>query len=177
MALEERLIALTSEVAAAGLPSIAPLSLQRRSVWSVASMISRLRGHSALSTPMTEGTGKQFRQSSRHPITARAPSERTVAAPRSKSLVVTGQALAYILGDESLQSQFLTVAVQCSAVLACRVSPPQKASLVKLVWPPLCCGRACAATVTSPVTACRCGSVCLGTRSRLPSAMAPTMWP
>jgi phospholipid-transporting ATPase len=48
-------------------------------------------------------------------------------------VIVSGQALAFILGDDVLQAHFLTVAMHCNAVVACRVSPPQKASLVRMV--------------------------------------------
>ena len=52
-------------------------------------------------------------------------------APRA--LVIEGAALAYLLGDPLLEELLFAVASCCDAVIACRVSPKQKALLVKLV--------------------------------------------
>ena len=49
------------------------------------------------------------------------------------ALVLTGPALALILSDEGTRQRLLEVGVQCAVVVACRVSPAQKAELVKLV--------------------------------------------
>jgi hypothetical protein len=49
------------------------------------------------------------------------------------ALVVSGQALGYILADKRLQHQFLSLAMAATAVVACRVSPPQKAAIVRMV--------------------------------------------
>ncbi len=55
------------------------------------------------------------------------------------AVIVSGQALGYILSDEMTMLHFLAVAMQAKAVVACRVSPPQKASLVRLVGgAPMC---------------------------------------
>lgn len=49
------------------------------------------------------------------------------------AIVVTGQALTHILGEADMESAFLTVAKCCKSVIACRVSPQQKANIVKMV--------------------------------------------
>ena len=43
-----------------------------------------------------------------------------------------GAALAHLLGDAVLEEMIFAVANTCQAVIACRVSPKQKALLVKL---------------------------------------------
>jgi magnesium-transporting ATPase (P-type) len=61
------------------------------------------------------------------------------AAPGSDRLqtdmavVITGLALTHILGKKEMEQAFLTVARCCRAVIACRVSPQQKALIVRLV--------------------------------------------
>jgi len=50
-----------------------------------------------------------------------------------KAMMVTGAALEVILGDMQLKMRFLAVAQNCSVVIACRVSPLQKAQMVRLV--------------------------------------------
>eukprot|EP00744_Colponema_vietnamica_P002392 GILI01003764.1.p1 GENE.GILI01003764.1~~GILI01003764.1.p1 ORF type:complete len:1770 (+),score=522.85 GILI01003764.1:205-5310(+) len=52
---------------------------------------------------------------------------------RSFSLVVDGATLQYIFDDPNLSELFLELSTSCSTVLACRVSPLQKAQVVKLV--------------------------------------------
>lgn len=49
------------------------------------------------------------------------------------AIVVTGPSLSHILGHTDLEKAFLTVAQTCKSVVACRVSPQQKANIVKLV--------------------------------------------
>jgi phospholipid-translocating P-type ATPase (flippase) len=49
------------------------------------------------------------------------------------ALAITGQALEHALSDPDLKSLFLSVALSCTCVLACRVSPAQKAEVVKVV--------------------------------------------
>jgi magnesium-transporting ATPase (P-type) len=49
------------------------------------------------------------------------------------ALVVSGLALTYIFADDRLQQQFLSLAMASAAVVACRVSPPQKAAIVRMV--------------------------------------------
>lgn len=48
------------------------------------------------------------------------------------ALVIDGKSLEFAL-DRNLEKQFLDLAVQCKAVICCRVSPLQKALVVKLV--------------------------------------------
>ena len=48
-------------------------------------------------------------------------------------IIVTGPSLTHILGHEDAQHALLTVARCCKAVVACRVSPQQKALIVKMV--------------------------------------------
>ena len=48
------------------------------------------------------------------------------------AIVIDGDSLALVL-DDSLQQKFLLLCKQCKAVLCCRVSPAQKAAVVKLV--------------------------------------------
>lgn len=66
------------------------------------------------------------------------------------ALLVTGEALEQLLkdekGEEELEQMFLQVAQACKIILACRVSPKQKALLVKLV------GDASVFDWNSPVT-------------------------
>mgnify|MGYP003920508389 CR=1 FL=1 len=52
-------------------------------------------------------------------------------APRA--LIMTGAALLQILGDPQLEDLLFSVASCCGAVIACRVSPQQKALICKLV--------------------------------------------
>jgi len=49
------------------------------------------------------------------------------------ALVVDGAALTMIWEDGAARAQFLELACMCKSVIACRVSPAQKAQLVKLV--------------------------------------------
>jgi magnesium-transporting ATPase (P-type) len=50
-----------------------------------------------------------------------------------RALVIEGAALKHLLGDNELEEVLFNIASQCNAVIACRVSPRQKALLVKLV--------------------------------------------
>jgi magnesium-transporting ATPase (P-type) len=50
-----------------------------------------------------------------------------------RALVIEGAALKHLLGDSELEELLFNIASQCKAVIACRVSPRQKALLVKLV--------------------------------------------
>ena len=129
MALEEKLTSLTSSFLASGhkrvyLAGTAPptgiaklFSRRKRDSVDNSSMITPLRGTNPVGgarhvqvQPASHGTRRKH-----------------------KSVIVSGQALAYILGDDNMQAQFLTIAMNCKAVVACRVSPPQKASLVRMV--------------------------------------------
>ena len=60
-----------------------------------------------------------------------SPTSATVEG--SRALIVEGEALKHILGDGEMEELLFNVASQCDAVIACRVSPQQKALLVKLV--------------------------------------------
>lgn len=51
----------------------------------------------------------------------------------SRALVIEGSALSHFLGDDLLEELLFAVASHCDSVIACRVSPKQKALLVKLV--------------------------------------------
>ena len=51
------------------------------------------------------------------------------------AVVIDGDTLRYALSPE-LKSLFLTLATQCETVVCCRVSPAQKALVVKLVCSP-----------------------------------------
>ena len=50
-----------------------------------------------------------------------------------RALVIEGAALKHLLGDPQLEELVFSIASGCEAVIACRVSPRQKALLVKLV--------------------------------------------
>ena len=50
-----------------------------------------------------------------------------------RALVIEGGALKYLQGDDELEELVFNVASQCGSVIACRVTPMQKAQLVKLV--------------------------------------------
>ena len=50
-----------------------------------------------------------------------------------RALVIEGNALKHLLGDPELEEILFSVAHKCAAVIACRVSPKQKALLVNLV--------------------------------------------
>lgn len=50
-----------------------------------------------------------------------------------RALVIEGAALKHMLGDPELEELVFSIASKCEAVIACRVSPRQKALLVKLV--------------------------------------------
>ncbi|QPG73747.1 hypothetical protein FOA43_001060 [Brettanomyces nanus] len=49
------------------------------------------------------------------------------------AVVVDGRALIEIMADKEAQRKFLLLCKQCSSVLCCRVSPAQKAEIVKMV--------------------------------------------
>ena len=46
---------------------------------------------------------------------------------------MSGESLLYILGNEALKQEFLDIGVSVDVVLACRVSPKQKADIVQVV--------------------------------------------
>jgi len=51
----------------------------------------------------------------------------------ARALVIEGAALSHLLGDPKLEEMLFAVASACDSVIACRVSPKQKALLVRLV--------------------------------------------
>jgi phospholipid-translocating P-type ATPase (flippase) len=53
--------------------------------------------------------------------------------PRRLATVIDGATLAAVMADPELQQLYLTLACRCIAVIACRVSPKQKAQIVNLV--------------------------------------------
>jgi magnesium-transporting ATPase (P-type) len=57
----------------------------------------------------------------------------TPAGDGPRALVIEGAALKYLLGEPELEELIFSVASSCDAVIACRVSPRQKALLVNLV--------------------------------------------
>lgn len=52
---------------------------------------------------------------------------------RKQGMLVTGAALGSIMADTAKKHEFLHLAAQCDVVIACRVSPLQKAEMVRLV--------------------------------------------
>ena len=65
------------------------------------------------------------------PDTVQGPSASPTEGPRA--IVIEGAALKHLLGDPELEELLFAVASNCEAVIACRVSPKQKALLVNLV--------------------------------------------
>jgi len=55
------------------------------------------------------------------------------SADGPRALVIEGDALKHLLGDHEFEEILFAVASHCDAVIACRVSPQQKALLVSLV--------------------------------------------
>ncbi|KAL4445931.1 hypothetical protein ABPG74_010923 [Tetrahymena malaccensis] len=49
------------------------------------------------------------------------------------SLIVEGESLTWILGDDQRKDSFLKLISECKSVICCRVTPKQKADVVKLV--------------------------------------------
>eukprot|EP00931_Biecheleriopsis_adriatica_P073755 TRINITY_DN47983_c0_g1_i1.p1 TRINITY_DN47983_c0_g1~~TRINITY_DN47983_c0_g1_i1.p1 ORF type:complete len:1461 (-),score=244.99 TRINITY_DN47983_c0_g1_i1:257-4639(-) len=58
-----------------------------------------------------------------------------IDGPDQKALMVTGKALAIIFseGEEEEKEKLLTIATSCAVLIACRVSPSQKAELVQWI--------------------------------------------
>lgn len=54
-------------------------------------------------------------------------------AKAKKSLLVEGESLRMILLDETLKEAFLTISKDCESVVCCRVTPKQKALVVRLI--------------------------------------------
>jgi magnesium-transporting ATPase (P-type) len=53
--------------------------------------------------------------------------------PRKQAIIVAGHSLAIIDSLETLRSQFLRASDKVDVVLACRVSPKQKADIVQMI--------------------------------------------
>jgi len=49
---------------------------------------------------------------------------------RKSAVIVSGDALSVIMGEEGIKKRFLEIALMVDVVLACRVSPKQKADIV-----------------------------------------------
>jgi len=60
-----------------------------------------------------------------------AENDTSIAAARS--ITVTGAALAIVLSDNALRFRFYKLAQNCQTVICCRVSPKQKADVVRIV--------------------------------------------
>lgn len=67
------------------------------------------------------------------PVTRCAGDENQHTHDGPKALVIEGAALKHLLGDPEFEEILFAVASSCDAVIACRVSPKQKALLVNLV--------------------------------------------
>lgn len=51
----------------------------------------------------------------------------------NQSLVVDGKTLSFIFDESDLKKEFIQICLKCKAVLCCRMSPKQKAQIVRLV--------------------------------------------
>lgn len=60
-------------------------------------------------------------------------SKEVIDSGKFKALVIAGDALSTVQANERLQDQMLRLTDQISVVLACRVSPKQKADIVQMV--------------------------------------------
>ena len=78
---------------------------------------------------------KHLKKEKRIEALARSASARSVVATGEgpRALVIEGAALKHLQGDSELEELVFNVASQCDSVIACRVTPRQKAQLVKLV--------------------------------------------
>jgi phospholipid-transporting ATPase len=56
--------------------------------------------------------------------------ENELVEEQKKALIITGDALIHIAGNNSLLKKLAKISIKCEAVLGCRVSPKQKASIV-----------------------------------------------
>lgn len=59
--------------------------------------------------------------------------ERCIDNEDTFGIIVEGQVLQYILDSKSLKKKFLEILDKCQAVVVCRASPSQKASVVNMV--------------------------------------------
>lgn len=65
--------------------------------------------------------------------TAMATSDRITAEKGKKTMLVEGEALGMIFDDEKLSAAFLKISKDCESVVCCRVTPMQKALVVRLI--------------------------------------------
>lgn len=56
-----------------------------------------------------------------------------ISTSRANAVIIAGETLAEIQSDEVLQNEFLDLCEKANVVLACRVSPKQKAEVVTMV--------------------------------------------
>lgn len=56
-----------------------------------------------------------------------------VANNRKKAFLIEGDALAIIIADSDLKEKFIHISKNCEAVICCRVTPKQKADVVRLI--------------------------------------------
>jgi magnesium-transporting ATPase (P-type) len=78
---------------------------------------------------------KHLKKGKRQEVLA-SPQSHTAVVPKGdgpRALVIEGAALKHLLGDPELEELIFSIASECEAVIACRVSPRQKALLVQLV--------------------------------------------
>lgn len=59
--------------------------------------------------------------------------DRLHAAKAKKSMLVEGEALTIIFEDTELSAAFLKISKDCDSVVCCRVTPMQKALVVRLI--------------------------------------------
>ena len=52
---------------------------------------------------------------------------------KKRAIIVAAQALTLVLGDLTFQTKFVKLAKTCDSVICCRVSPGQKADVVRLI--------------------------------------------
>ncbi|OEU10945.1 phospholipid-translocating P-type ATPase [Fragilariopsis cylindrus CCMP1102] len=79
---------------------------------------------------------KHLKKEKRNEVLASSPSTPHAIVPSGdgqRALVIEGAALAHLQGDSELEELMFNIASRCDAVIACRVTPRQKAQLVKLV--------------------------------------------
>ena len=52
---------------------------------------------------------------------------------KRRAIVVQNEALAYISNDDRYRQNFIRISKTCEAVICCRVSPKQKADVVRMI--------------------------------------------
>ena len=56
-----------------------------------------------------------------------------IANNKKKALLIEGDALSIITSNQDLKEKFIHIAKNCEAVICCRVTPKQKADVVRLI--------------------------------------------